>query len=122
MTELRALVVEDEPIFRMDLAIRLQRLGFSDVVETAYAEESVTLARAGEYQLILMDIRLKGEMTGLEAAEQIAGASGTPIIVMSAYQVNEEELRSRVPSLVGFIPKPIPDAALEAAAGRVLSE
>ncbi len=110
---MRALIVEDEPIFRLDLTQRLHELGFSQVKGTAYAEEALQYASGGSLDLILMDIRLKGPMTGIEAAEAIGRDYGIPIIVMSAYQVDLDELKNVVPSFCGFLPKPIDDNTLK---------
>jgi CheY-like chemotaxis protein len=112
---MRALIVEDEPIFRMDLGLRLRSLGFSTVEETPYAGRSVEIARESSFDLILMDIRLKDELSGVEAAERIAAEQATPIIIMSAYQMDEEALRRQIPSLIRFIAKPITESELRRA-------
>lgn len=109
---MRALIVEDEPIFRMDLSMRLRSFGYDEIEETAYAGKSVEMAAQGAFDLILMDIRLKDEMSGIDAAHKISGHSTVPIIVMSAYQVDEGEIRSAVPTLLRFVPKPVSDDEL----------
>lgn len=106
---MRALIVEDEPIFRMDLSLRLKRLGFDAIEQTAFAAESVELAGGTAFDVILMDIRLKDAMSGIEAATKIARDQSTPIIIMSAYQVDEAEIRRDVPSLLRFVSKPVSD-------------
>lgn len=112
---MRALIVEDEPIFRMDLAHRLRKFGFSQVEETAYAAESIEMARSEAFDIIFMDIRLKDELSGLDAARSIAEDLPYPIVVMSAYKMMEEEIRRSVPTLRAFISKPLSDQALELA-------
>ena len=116
---MRALIVEDEPIFRMDLSMRLKRLGFEAIEETAFAAESITLAGGSSFDVILMDIRLKDAMSGVEAATKIAQGQSTPIIVMSAYRIDEDELRRSVPSLVRFVSKPVSDDDLSSAVAHV---
>ncbi|MFW5695578.1 MAG: response regulator [Alkalispirochaeta sp.] len=115
---MRALIVEDEPIFRMDLSMRLKRLGFDVVEETAFAAESIAIAGGSRFDVILMDIRLKDSMSGIEAATKIAEGQSTPIVIMSAYQVDETELRRTVPSLVRFMSKPVSDDDLNNAVER----
>ncbi|MFW5827337.1 MAG: response regulator [Alkalispirochaeta sp.] len=116
---MRALIVEDEPIFRMDLSIRLKRLGFDTVEETAFATESIAIAGGSHFDMILMDIRLKDSMSGIEAATRIAEDQSTPIIIMSAYRVDEEEIRRAVPSFVRFVSKPVSDDDLSSAVGHI---
>jgi|OM-RGC.v1.028315146 CheY-like chemotaxis protein len=117
---MHVLVVEDEPIFRLDLTNRLRSLGFETVHGTAYAEEAVVYAQSHTPDLILMDIRLKGEMTGIEAAGRIGSGSSVPILIMSAYHYEPQELASTVPNFLGFLPKPIDDVSLETYCGKVV--
>lgn len=112
---MHALIVEDEPIFRMDLSHRLRRLGFDRIDETAYAAESISMARADSFDLIFMDIRLKDELSGLDAARTIAAEYPYPIVVMSAYRMMEDEIRASVPTLRRFISKPLSEGELERA-------
>lgn len=114
---MRALIVEDEPIFRMDLSLRLKRLGFDAIEQTAFAAESIELAGGSAFDVILMDIRLKDAMSGIEAATRISRDQATPIVIMSAYQVDEAELRRDVPSLLRFVSKPVSDDELTSAVG-----
>lgn len=110
---MHALVVEDEPIFRLDLTNRLRALGFEKIHGTAYAEEAVRYAQINHPDIILMDIRLKGSMSGIEAAEWIGKETAIPIIIMSAYHFESEELRYSIPGFVGFLSKPIDDHILQ---------
>jgi response regulator NasT len=116
---MRALIVEDEPIFRMDLSMRLKRLGFDGIEQTAFAAESIQLAGNTVFDVILMDIRLKDAMSGIEAATRISRDHSTPIVIMSAYQVDEAEIRREVPSLIRFVSKPVSDDELNEAVGSL---
>lgn len=109
---MHALVVEDEPIFRLDLVHRLRSLGFDEIHGTAYAEEAIEYVRLRTPDLILMDVRLKGEKTGIEAAQEIGLDHRIPILVMSAYHFEHDDLRTTVPGFLGYLAKPIDDYAL----------
>lgn len=109
---IRALVVEDEPIFRLDLTNRLRTLGFSEIHGTAYAEEAVRYAQINQPDLILMDVRLKGPMSGLEAVTEISREREVPILIMSAYHFEHDELKKTVPGLIGYLSKPVDDNTL----------
>lgn len=92
--------------------MRLKRLGFDTVEETPFAAESIALAGGSVFDVILMDIRLKDAMSGIEAATRISRDQSTPIVIMSAYQEDEAEIRRDVPSLIRFVSKPVSDADL----------
>jgi|GEM_PF-4104354 len=109
---MHALVVEDEPIFRLDLVHRLRGLGFDEIHGTAYAEDAIEYVRVKPPDLILMDVRLKGAMTGLDAAREIGSDHDIPILVMSAYHFEHDELKTSVPGFIGYLSKPIDDYAL----------
>ena len=104
---LNVLIVEDEPIFRMDLSMNLKNFGFDGIEETIYAEDVIATPDMCRYDLVLMDIRLKGKLTGLDAAQKIASVCTTPIMIISAYQLDVDEIRKKVPTLIGFASKPI---------------
>lgn len=109
---MHALVVEDEPIFRLDLVHRLRGLGFDEIHGTAYAEDAIEYVQVQRPDLILMDVRLKGEKTGLDAATEIGRDHDIPILVMSAYHFDHDDLRKTVPGFLGYLSKPIDDYAL----------
>ncbi|HID74251.1 MAG TPA: response regulator, partial [Thermoplasmata archaeon] len=71
MVGTRILVVEDEKIVAKDIQFRLRGLGFEVTAIAASGEEAIDMARKHDPDLILMDIRLKGEMDGVEAAHRI---------------------------------------------------
>jgi len=69
--EPRALIVEDEALIAEELRERLLRLGFSIIATVDSAEEGVAIATRERPDLVLMDIRLRGEKDGVEAAREI---------------------------------------------------
>ncbi len=81
----RILVVEDEAIIAMDLAATLRGQGCVVIGTTATGEESIARAGAERPDLVLMDIRLRGPMNGLEAARVIEARWGIPVVFLTAY-------------------------------------
>ena len=69
MSKATALIVEDEVIVAADLANRLKVLGYDVIGMVESGEEAVFTACSLHPDLILMDIQLKGQMDGIEAAE-----------------------------------------------------
>ena len=102
----RILVVEDDPNVCTVLTARLESLGY-EICGTA---ESGFEAISGVYRhhpdLVTMDILLKGEMNGIQAAAKIAEQSDVPIIFMtclSDQQIFERALQTHP---YGYIIKP----------------
>ncbi len=82
---LRALIIEDETLIAEELRERLARLGFSIIASVGSAEEGIAIATSEVPDLILMDIRLKGEKDGVQAAEEIRRQVDVPIVYLTAY-------------------------------------
>jgi CheY-like chemotaxis protein len=117
---LRVLLVEDEAIPARAAAVMLDRLGceVTSIVDTGQA--AVTAASAQRPDLVLMDIRLKGPMDGIEAAARIRGRLGTPIVFVSAYQAEELGERRAALGEATYLTKPVDEQALAAAITRLV--
>ena len=88
MVNARILVVEDERITAEDIKDSLNNLGYevSDLVSSG--EEAVKKVEELQPDLILMDIRLEGEMDGIDAVEEIREKYDIPVIYLTAYSDN----------------------------------
>lgn len=101
------LIIDDEPNIRSGLAKGLARE--ADVLETAQdAEEGLAKFKAGFFQLVIADVRLPGEMDGLELIEQILRSSPqTTTIVITAHGTVETAVKSMRLGAFDFITKPL---------------
>ena len=102
------LVVEDNPA-NMTLAVFLLESVGHTVLSATDAEGGLTLARAEQPQLILMDIQLPG-MDGLEATillKQDAATCAIPVIALTALAMKGDEERIRAAGCNGYIAKPM---------------
>lgn len=104
MSDISVLIVEDEFILAMSMEEDLIDRGYFVTGVAASASDAVDLARRTRPDVILMDIRLKGEADGVDAAQQIhAGQYGSKIIFVTA---------SREPATLERIEKDHPAAVL----------
>jgi len=104
----RILIVEDESVVALDLASNLEGLGYQVVGQAARGSEAIRLAETLHPDLILMDIRLAGELSGIETAQQIQTShKALPIIFMTGY--SDQELHEQVQQLhpLAYFIKPI---------------
>jgi len=104
--EPRALIVEDEDLIAEELRERLLRLGFSVIATVDSAEEGVAIATRERPDLVLMDIRLRGEKDGVEAAREIRQQVDVPIVYLTAYSDRLTVDRAKQTEHDGFILKP----------------
>jgi hypothetical protein len=114
LESLRLLVVEDEALITEEIRERLHRLGAEvvDVVDSGEAAEES--ARTYRPDLVLMDIRLKGALTGIEAADNIRRTFGIPIVFLTAHSDWETVVRARRSDPFGYVLKPFDEGELVA--------
>lgn len=108
----KILIVEDEGIVAKDLQSRLKGFGYSVPAIAASGKEA--LAKAAEFSpdLVLMDIRLKGEMDGIETAEKIRAVFKVPVVYSTAYADDATLERAKVTEPFGYILKPFEEREL----------
>lgn len=115
MEQHKIVVVEDERIVAMALEDQLQRAGYAVVGNVGSGEEAVDVVIETEPDLVLMDIRLAGELDGLQAAERIAEFSSAGVIFLTAYSNDELVQQARTARPYGYLLKPVADHALKPA-------
>jgi CheY-like chemotaxis protein len=114
MLKARVMVVEDEALVAAAIEACLKNLGHQVAASAASGEEAVRKAIALDPDLVLMDIRLKGEMDGIEAASRITAALHIPIVYLTAHSDDETLVRARATEPYGFILKPFDEKVLKA--------
>jgi two-component system cell cycle sensor histidine kinase/response regulator CckA len=112
MTKTTILIVEDEAIVAVDLAGRLERLGYEIVGIAAQGQEAVALARHLHPQLVLMDIQLEGLLDGIETAAAIRRHYDVPVIYLTAHSDPGTLARAKLTGPFGYILKPLEDREL----------
>jgi CheY-like chemotaxis protein len=115
MLKARIMVVEDEALVAAAIESCLKSLGHQVAASAASGEEAVRKAVALDPDLILMDIRLKGQIDGIEAATRITQALHIPVIYLTAHSDDETLVRARSTEPYGFILKPFDEKVLKAA-------
>lgn len=113
MSSANILIVENEAIVAADLANKLRQLGYGVSGATARGEDALLLARERGTDLVLMDIRLAGQMDGVEAAERIRKECNLPVIYLTAYSDRATLQRAKLTDPFGYILKPFEERELE---------
>ncbi|MBX2973801.1 MAG: response regulator [Flavobacteriales bacterium] len=106
MAQTNVLVVEDESIVSKDIQHSLKKLGYNVVGAANNGETAVSLALEHRPDIILMDIMLKGEMNGIEAADAIRKETNIPVIFLTAYADESTLAKAKVTQPYGYIIKP----------------
>jgi diguanylate cyclase (GGDEF)-like protein len=115
MSGTRILVVEDEGIVARDIERTLHVLGYSVPAIVASGEAAIAKAEVLHPDLVLMDIRLKGDIDGVKAASEIGGRLGIPIVYLTAHADEPTLRRVKITQPLGYIVKPFDERDLHAA-------
>jgi CheY-like chemotaxis protein len=115
------LIVEDERLIAKDLERRLRQLGFTVVALVSTGPAAISQALEHRPDLVLMDIRLQGEMDGIEAATLIRTNLNVPIIYLSAYVDETTLARAHATQPAAFLHKPFNAYHLQQTLKQVLA-
>jgi len=111
---LNVMVVEDEHIVARDIQGTLRDIGYAASCVAASGEGAVEQAEANQPDVVLMDIRLEGEMDGIEAADQITKRFDVPVIFLTAFADDSLVERAKTVRPYGYIMKPYQERELYA--------
>jgi signal transduction histidine kinase len=105
-------IVDDEQIVALDIRRTLERLGYAVPAMAADGEEAVRVAGELRPDLVLMDIRLRGTMDGIEAAGRISTQYGVPVVFLTAFSDAATLERAKSCGPFGFLVKPFEEREL----------
>jgi|WetSurMetagenome_2_1015567.scaffolds.fasta_scaffold91002_2 two-component system, response regulator PdtaR len=84
MKNIKILIVEDEAIIALDMQETLTRLGYQVCGIASSGEKAVHLAETTSPNIIIMDMKLKGKMDGIETANLIKEKLSVPSVFLTA--------------------------------------
>ena len=113
--KLRLLVVDDERVITMHLKELLTNFGYEVVDVASNGAEALEKARKLLPDIILMDIIMPGNMTGIDAANEIKSRFGIPIIFLTAFGEDALVEKTKICEPYGYILKPFKNSELKAA-------
>lgn len=112
MAKTKILVVEDEGLVARSIQSMLINLGYDTVEIASSGKSAIQKAKEIKPDLILMDIKLRGEMDGIEAAKKIGENLNTPVVYLTAYADKKTLQRAKVTEPFGYLLKPFEERDL----------
>jgi PAS domain S-box-containing protein len=98
--------VEDEAIVAKNIEKHLNNAGYRVVGSATTAEESIEKVQTEKPDLVLMDIKLKGKIDGIEAADKIRESFRLPVIFLTSYTDDDTFQRAKLTDPFGYLIKP----------------
>lgn len=105
------MLVEDESIVRLDLAMMLMEAGYDVIGQVGDGEKAVELVHKVTPDLIIMDIKMP-KLNGLKASEIISKKFNIPILLLTAYSQKEYVDKAKKANIVGYLVKPVSELNL----------
>ncbi len=121
MKSIQILVVDDEPVIGKDVQRSLQALGYAVPGVASDGASALEMTRRLNPDLIIMDVRLNGELDGIETAMEIKRSYGTPVIYLTALADEETIGRAKETEPYGFLLKPFNERELRSVVEMALA-
>lgn len=102
----RILIVEDEAIIAMDLQETLAEAGYAVIATVASGEEAMALCDKEIPDLVLMDVHLQGQLTGIETAQQLREHYAIPSVLLTAHYDPQTLAASQQAGVFAYLIKP----------------
>ena len=119
----KILIVEDERILAISLKMDLEDAGYEKITMVTNCEDACQVVVQEAPELILMDISIQGDKTGIDTAEKISGFSNVPVIYLTGETDFETRRKAEnTPNCKGYLNKPVNMEILEPLIQKVLAE
>lgn len=116
------MVVEDEGVVSIDIQNMLRNAGYEIAAVAFRGEDAVKKAAESNPDLVLMDIGLKGELDGIEAARKIRDNLQIPVVFLTGFADDATMTRAQEINPSGFIIKPISEEELKNTLDEILKK
>ncbi|MFV0624712.1 response regulator [Sphingomonas sp. ac-8] len=117
-TRSRVMIIEDEPLIAMDLETIVRDLGHDVTGVAVTRDEAVALAMEDRPGLVLADIQLADDSSGIDAVKDILAEFDVPVIFITAFP--ERLLTGERPEPTFLITKPFQRSTVKAAISQAL--
>jgi len=117
----KILVVEDEPITALSMSDLLEIWGYKTCEPASTAQEAIARTEEEKPDLILMDINLKSDINGIEAAKRLRSRFRVQVIFITGYIDEYIRKEAELAEPVGYLVKPLDFTVLKSILERVLS-
>jgi two-component system, LytTR family, response regulator LytT len=106
MSEIKILIIEDELIIAQDIKLQLEKMGYTVTGIAKSYEKALQLLGLDTPDLMLIDIKLKGEKDGIDLASKVKGTYDFPIIFITSHADSKTVERAKKVHPNGYLVKP----------------
>jgi two-component system response regulator LytT len=110
--KIKILIVEDEAIVAKDISVCLEKIGYEVLASFSKGEKALTFLEENTPDLVLMDIMLAGNISGIDASARIKKDYDIPVVFLTAYADEKTIERAKITEPYGYIIKPFKEIDL----------
>ncbi|MFT6945625.1 MAG: two-component system response regulator LytT [Vicingaceae bacterium] len=108
----KILIVEDEAIVAKDISVCLEKIGYEVLASFSKGEKALTFLEENTPDLVLMDIMLAGNISGIDASARIKKDYDIPVVFLTAYADEKTIERAKITEPYGYVIKPFKEIDL----------
>ena len=112
MQKKKILIVEDEAIVAKDISVCLEKIGYEVMGSFSKGEKALEFLESNKPDLVLMDIMLAGEISGIETSTKIKEDYDIPVVFLTAYADEKTIAKAKVTEPYGYVIKPFKEIDL----------
>ena len=112
MASTKIFVVEDEAIVSKDIQVCLKKIGYEVLGAFSSGEKVIDALKEKQPDIILMDIMLSGELSGVETSAYVKEHYGIPVVFLTAYADEKTISKAKVTEPYGYVIKPFKEIDL----------
>ena len=106
---IRTIIVEDEVLIRIALRSKLENAGCKVIGESGDGAESIELIKKDPPDLLLLDIKLHGKISGIDILKEINKTLFVPTVFISAYDFEDYKDEIQCDNMIAAYDKPLSD-------------
>ncbi|MBL4709858.1 MAG: response regulator [Flavobacteriales bacterium] len=108
----KILIVEDEAIVAKDISVCLEKIGYQVLASFSKGEKALAFLEENTPDLVLMDIMLAGDISGIDASARIKKDYDIPVVFLTAYADEKTIARAKITEPYGYVIKPFKEIDL----------
>jgi CheY-like chemotaxis protein len=112
MQKKKILIVEDEAIVAKDISVCLEKIGYEVMGSFSKGEKALEFLEEHKPDLVLMDIMLAGNISGIDASTKIKENYDIPVVFLTAYADEKAIAKAKVTEPYGYVIKPFKEIDL----------
>lgn len=103
----KVLIVEDDFMLSLINQKSIELMGYKVVAVSTNGRDAIEAAKQYNPDVIIMDLRLEGDLDGIQTMIEIAKFSSVPVIYLTASSDKANKERAAKTNLIGFCVKPV---------------